>query len=208
MSDERAEHYIRLQDRLKTDRGTWEIQWTEIAERISTKDDDFLKEWQPGAKRQFHVFDSTAMLALPKFAAALEQMATPRIQLWHRLVPLNDLLRQDMQVRQYLDTVNRILFQARYAPGTNFASQINEVYRSLGAYGTGCLFIDDAINDMSAHGMGLRYKSVFLGELFIMENAVGAIDHVHRRYKLTVRQAVQRFGEKALPKKITDRMAD
>lgn len=208
MSDERADHYLKLQDRLKSDRGNWEIQWTEIAERISTKDDDFMKEWQPGAKRQFHVFDSTAMLALPKFAAALEQMATPRIQLWHRLVPMNEQLRQDMEVRAYLDTVNRILFQARYAPGANFASQINEVYRSLGAYGTGCLFTDDAMNDMNSHGTGLRYRAIFLGELYIMENAVGAIDHVHRRYKLTARQVMQRFAKDKVPEIIAKKADD
>jgi hypothetical protein len=199
MSDERADFYLQLQDRLKTDRGNWEIQWTEIAERISTKDDDFMKEWAAGSKRQFHVFDSTAMLALPKFAAALEQMATPRIQLWHRLVPIRDDLKADLEVRSYLDIVNRILFQSRYAPGANFQSQINEVYRSLGAYGTGCLFTDDARNDMNSHGVGLRYKSIFLGELYIMENAVGAIDHVHRRYKLSARQVMQKFDKDKVP---------
>jgi hypothetical protein len=202
MADSRADFYLQLQDRLKTDRGNWEIQWTEIAERISTKDDDFMKEWAPGSKRQFHVFDSTAMLALPKFAAALEQMATPRTQVWHRLVPLQEDLKKDLQVRAYLDTVNQILAQARAAPGANFASQINEVYRSLGAYGTGCLFTDDARNDMNSHGIGLRYKSIFLGELYIMENAVGAIDHVHRRYKLTARQVLQRFEKDQIPEVI------
>jgi hypothetical protein len=113
-----------------------------------------------------------------------------------------------MEVQQYFAQVNKILFRARYAPATNFASQTQEVYTQLGLFGTGALFTDDALNDMNARGLGLRYKSIFLGELYFMENAVGAVDHVHRRYKLTARQAVQEFGENALPKKITDYAED
>jgi hypothetical protein len=208
MADERADHYLKIQDRLAGDRGNWEIQWTEIAERISTKDDEFIKTWQPGSKRQFHVFDSTAMLALPKFAAALEQLVTPRTQRWHRLVPKEDALKKDLQVRAYLDIVNDILFKYRYAPGANFASQTNQVYRSLGGYGTGCLFTDDAMNDVRSKTVGLMYKSIYLGELFIMENAVGAIDHVHRKYKLTARQVMQKFAADKIPQVISQKAKD
>jgi hypothetical protein len=199
--DSRAEFYMQLQDRMKANRGQWETQWTEIAERISTKDDDFLKEWSPGSKRTYHVFDSTAALALPKFAAAMESMLTPRTQTWAKLVPLDDDLMRDWDVRAYLDRMNLVLFKMRYAPGTNFASQMNEVYRSLGAFGTGCLYVGDAV------GKGLRYKSIYLGELFFLENNVGEIDHVHRKYKLTGRQAVQEFGESVLPPKIREMAA-
>ena len=196
MSDDIADTYIRLQDRLKGKRGNWEIQWTEIAERCGTRFDEFIKDWQPGSKREFHVFDSTARLAAPKFSAAMESMLTPRTQTWHTLGPSHEHLMNDMQVQQYFAAVNKILFRARYAPGTNFASQTQEVYLQLGLFGTGALFTDDALNDMNSHGLGLRYKSIFLGELYFLENAVGQVDHVHRRYKLTARQAVQAFDEK------------
>jgi hypothetical protein len=64
---------------------------------------------------------------------------------------------------------------------------------SLGAFGTGGLFIDDD------PGKSIRYRSVHLSELFIAENHQGIIDTVHRRFTMTARQAAQKFGEDVLP---------
>jgi hypothetical protein len=89
--------------------------------------------------------------------------------------------------------VTSALFRARYAPGANFASQAHETYMSLGAFGSGAIFVDDHV------GRGLRYRSISLAELYFCENFQGVVDMVHRRFELTARQAAQQFGEDALP---------
>lgn len=192
MSDSRADDIIRRQEAMASSRTIFEQHWREIAERILPRSDHFRVNRNPGDKHTDKVFDSTANLALERFAAAMESMLTPRTQKWHRLKCLDEDLNEDPEVRVYLDAVTDLLFNVRYSPRANFASQAYETYMSLGAFGTGGLFIDDAI------GKGIRYRSVHLSEMFVAENHQGVIDTVHRRFMMTARQAAQRFGESVL----------
>ncbi len=188
MADSRADEAIRRQEKMWADRSIFEQHWREIAERILPRGDHFRVNRQPGDKHTEKVFDATGNLALDRFAAAMESMLTPRTQRWHKLSIQDEKLNNDPAVRAYLDEVTQRLFNARYAPNANFASQANEVYISLGAFGTGGMFIDESV------GRGLRYRSVHLSELFVQENHQGVIDTVHRKFNFTARQAVQAFG--------------
>lgn len=196
MADSRADEIIRRQERMFADRTIFEQHWREIAERILPRSDVFMRvNRPPGYKNTEKVFDATGNLALERFAAAMESMLTPRTQRWHKLSCKDDALDNIPAVKAYLDEVTQILFNVRYAPRANFASQANEVYMSLGAFGTGGMFIDDAMT-------GIRYRSIHLSEMFIQENHQGVVDTVHRRFNMTARQAVQRFGEKVLSERI------
>ena len=162
--DSRADDIIRRQEQLATNRGIFEQHWREIAERILPRSDWFRNNRPPGDKHTEKVFDATANLALERFASAMESMLTPRTQRWHRLKTMDDNLDQDPAVRLWLDQVTEILFNVRYSPRANFASQAHEVYMSLGAFGTGGLFIDETI------GRGLRYRSIHLSEASEVSN--------------------------------------
>ena len=196
MTDSRVEDVLRLHEQMKGQRGTWEAHWQEVAERVLPRMSDFTSKKTEGVKRTEKVFDGTPGLALNRFAAAMESILTPRTQTWHKLKPSDQALKKNTEVVLYLSEVNRRLFGARYSPKANFASQQSEVYISLGSFGTGALYIDEVM------GYHLRYKSIHLAELFIMENAAGAIDRVHREFEYTARQAVQRYGEEALPEAV------
>ena len=195
--DSRAEVAIREQEQMAGDRGVWEEHWREIAERVLPREDWFqASNKTPGEKRTEKVFDATAGLALERFAAAMESMLTPRTMKWHKLTVQDQDLMGNQSVQAYLDEVTNILFQVRYSPKSNFASQVHENYMSLGAFGTGAMFIDDIV------GFGLRYKSVHLSEIFFSENHVGMVDKVHRKFEMTARQAAERWGVDNLADKI------
>lgn len=196
MSDSRADDIIRRQEKMATDRAVFDSHWREIAERILPRADYFRVNRQPGDKHTEKIFDSTANLALERFAAAMESMLTPRTQRWHKLRTGVEELDQNQEVKEYLDQVTSILFQVRYSPRANFASQANEAYMSLGAFGTGAMFTDDLV------GRGIRYRSIALSELYIQENYQGQVDTVHRRFSMTARQAVQQFGLEKVGDKI------
>lgn len=192
-----VEDILRQHSQMVGERGTWENHWKEIAERILPRQDWFqISNRTQGDKRTEKMFDATAALALERFAAAMESMLTPRTQHWHKLKTSDPYLNKSKAVNQYLDEVTNTLFQIRYSPKANFASQVHEAYMSLGAFGTGCVFIDDVV------GQGIRYKSIHLSEIYFAENHAGAIDKIHRKFELTARQAAQRFGYDNLPDKI------
>lgn len=199
--DSRADEIIRRHERFKSERSIWDSHWQELAERIWPERALFIEKTRPqGEKRTEQVFDATASLALTRFAAAMESMLTPRTAKWHKLRVADDDLNQNPAVQRYLDEVTNILFRVRYSPMANFASQMYESYMSLGSFGTGGVLLEDML------GVGIRYKSIDLANLYFCENRHGIIDTVHREFQYTARQAMQHFEPGRLPEKIKTAM--
>lgn len=200
MADKIADEILREFNNVASQRATWEGHWEEIAERVyPSYAGAFFAHGigrTPGEKRTEKQFDSTPQIALGRFAAAMESMLTPRNSKWHRIIP-PDFLKRDRAVRLWCEEATDVLFRYRYAPKANFASQNHQNYISLGAFGTGCMFIDENQTEP-----GLRYRAIHLGEIYFVENHQGIIDKALRRFPLTARQAAQKWGEAKLPQKM------
>lgn len=201
---QRAHDIIKEFERRSTDRSTTEGHWQEIAERVMPSAKDLFQSHSrssmtdKGAKKNELVYDSTAAVALNRFASILDSLLTPRNQTWHRLSANDSNLNKIRAVREYFESANSVLFKYRYAARANFASQNQMTYKSLGAFGTGSLFIDELYGEP-----GIRYRNLFIGTLYIDENHQGQVDSAIRHFPMTARQAKQKWPEK-LPKEITD----
>ncbi|WP_282984546.1 portal protein [Cronobacter dublinensis] len=189
--EEMLDQIMRDQSSMESSRKTWEQHWEEVAERCLPRASGFSRKKQDGSKRSEKAIDSTPILALERFAAAVESVVTPRTQTWHGLQ--NERFADDNEVQEYYEELTRILFRIRYAPQANFANQMSENYVSIGAFGNGCIFVDEL------PGKGTRYICYPLQEIFFEENYQGIVDLVHRKFSLTARQAVQQFGKEKLP---------
>jgi hypothetical protein len=180
--------------RISGDRGNFESQWEEIAERVIPSHSQTFSNrgmtFTKGDKRTQQLFDSTAAIALNRFSAILDSLLTPRNQTWQRLVPDNPYLAKNYNVRLWFEEATRILFKYRYTPKANFASQNQMVFKSIGAYGTGSMFIDNLYGEP-----GLRYRNIHLGEIYFAENHQGQIDRAWRQFPMTARQAIQKWGD-------------
>jgi len=195
--DANADHYIRLQEQMESTRGVWEGHWREVAERVRPSQNLFQQRIRTeGQKLNERMFDDTAQLALPKFAAAVISMTMPPTQTYHKLQPAEPALKKSDKVKRYLDAVNDLLFRVRYAPRANFQAQTGEVVLDIGAFGTGVLFIDDVL------GIGIRYKAFPLAESYIQEDGHGRVDTLHRKFQLSAHQAATMFGRERLPEPI------
>lgn len=197
MSD-KALMLLKRHEAMEATRGNWESLWEAVSQLVLPRSDDFRKHHSPGTQRNQHQYDAFPMAALDKFAAAIESALMPRTALWHKLTTGDEKLDDDIEVRAYTEGLNEMLWNKRYSPKANFASQAHEVRLSLGAYGTGCTFVAPRA------GGGCKYRAIHLSEIFIQENHDGFVDTVHRRFELTARQAVQEFG-KDTPQKILDK---
>lgn len=185
---------------LAGNRGNWESHWKEIADRFvpshSNEFSVFGHERTKGEKRTEEIYDSTGVVALGRFASILDSLLTPKNAKWQRLRADNDDLNQIRSVKLYFEEVTRLLFKYRYQPRANFAAQNNQVFKSIGAYGTGSLFIDDMNN-----GPGMRYRSIHLSQSFILENHQGIVDTYYRAFPMSIRNAYEKWGEK-LPEEL------
>lgn len=181
-------------------RNTTAAMWEEIAQLIlpSSRNTFMYGSWNfPGQKKTDRQVDATGMMALNRFGAIMDSLLTPRNQIWHQLKSDNPALQADRATRLWYEQASQILFSQRYDPVANFSSQNQQNYQSLGAFGTCAMFIDQAVNEWNNPIPKLRYRAIPIGELFIHENHQGQVDSVIRWFRLTARQALQKFGDRA-----------
>lgn len=171
--------------------------WEEVAELIlpTSRNTFFYGNYNyPGVKKTDKQIDSTGALALSRFGAICDSILTPRNMLWHGLRAVDDQLMKSREVRLWFEKTVRTLFRYRYAPNANFSAQNQNSYQNLGAFGTQALLIDE-FDYTNWGGPGIRYKSVPLGELFLRENHQGLVDGFCRWFRLTARQAKQKWPD-------------
>ena len=192
-----ADDIIKRQDSLASQRSNWDSLWQRVADVVSPGK-GFTATRTPGQRNEQNIFDSTAVSDSEKFASVMESMLTPRAQKWHSLKPKNPDLENNQAIMEWCEYVTDMLFSLRYSARANFAGQFHEAFLALGNFGTGAVYVADDV------GRGIRYKSVFLGELYITENAHGFIDTVYRKYSMSPQQAMAEYGADAdnLPDKL------
>jgi hypothetical protein len=187
--DSVAQEIIKRADRAKSDRANFDAQFEQIARYVLPRADGFLSTGTMlpiGQRKGQFVYDSTAPLALPSFAAAIESLVVPRTQKYHGYRPADPELYEDMTVAAWLEKLRDYTFRLRYSATSSFASQTSEVFLSLGAFGTGGLLVEDGMSK------GILYRSIPLSQLWLTEDCYGRIDGFYWRYWLTARQAAQK----------------
>lgn len=201
MTDEIVNELLKRHERLKSDRALFDQQWREVAERVLPEQNNFLATFiVPGQRRNQRIFDSTAQLALPKFAAAMESMLTPASSRWHGLRCIDPEVDERPDVRLWCEAVTELLFRVRESPTARFQQTIAQAYRQIGAYGNGIIYVNDDVNARK-----ISYRALDLARVWWYENSNGAVDVVHREYKPQVRHILQDFGK--LPPILTEKFA-
>lgn len=192
------EKILARQSNMENRRSNWESLWSDVAQLVFPRADDFRTKFSPGSSRNHRQYDAFPMAALDKWAAAVEAGTMPRQTFWHKLTTGDPELDEIHEVQLYLEDLNARIWRNRYSPRANFTSQAHEKRLSLGAFGTGALLVE------ARPGGGYKYRNIFLGELYIEENDEGMVDVVHRKFELTTRSAIKKFGKDA-PQKIIDK---
>lgn len=184
MSEEVTE-LCRHYDKLWSDQANFRMLWNTIAQYVLPAWDNFVGYFTEGVVRTTRIFDATAISANERFASIMESLLTPRTQMWHDIVPAAEELRDDEASQDYCSSVRKILFAARYRPRANYASQSDECYLQLGAFGNNAMLIDES------RGHNLIYRSIPLNEIVWALDASGMVDTVYRKFLFSPRQVQQ-----------------
>jgi hypothetical protein len=182
--------------RLFAARGTWDAHWRQCAQYVMPQWDQFESYIEPGNQRQRRVWDASAALALPKYAAAMEALVCPRNTRWHSLKTRDPSLMDIHEVKVWVESIVDLLFEFRYRPGAGFETMAQETLLQLGVFGTAPVYLDER------PGLGWRYRACHLSTVAIDQSESGLVDVVVRKLRLDARQAAQRFGKEALPAKV------
>lgn len=174
-------------DELKEKRSNWEQQWQEVLKftmphmAYVTRRRDNL-----GERVDTDLFDSTARRANQTLAAGFHGFLTNPSKRWFKLRIQEEELNRIDEVKLWLGDTEQRMFDA--LNGSNFSQQIHQTYLDLGSVGTGTLFEVEDDDDI------IRFHSLPIEEIIISENSKSRVDTVFRGYRLTVRQAWEKFG--------------
>lgn len=196
MEDEKALGLIRKLEYLKKKRVSWEQKWQYIAERFDPKNAYMTTDYTAGQYNPTpQSYDSTAKLAINKWAASIDSLTTPKNQKWHNLKLSNTIVNKRFEL--YLNDLRDVLFSNRYSSTSNFATANFDSLKTIGFYGNGpfSITIDKDKN--------LNYKAWAVKEFYVDQNFNGDIDTYFRVYKVSATQFRQQFKDTA-PKEVLE----
>ena len=173
-------------DRLKSNRQNWESHWQEVADYMQPRKADVTKTRSKGDKRTELIFDSSPMQSVELLAASLHGMLTNPATPWFSLKFKGADLENDDDAKAWLEEATEVMYTAFNR--SNFQQEIFELYHDLITFGTAAMFIEEDEEDV------LKFSTRHINEMYISENDKGRIDTIFRKFRLTARAAIQKFG--------------
>lgn len=142
---------------------------------------------QKGKRKGKDVFDGTPQSALNTWADGMQGVMVSQSLRWF-VSEMDDIRMNSVdEVRSFLQDYD----EAMYAEfrRSNFYSVLPEWFRDAGSIGTATLYTEEDIGNFSQVHIPIHPR-----EVFIEENRYGDVDVIFRKFFLTARQAVQKFG--------------
>ena len=91
------------------------------------------------------------------------------------------------EAKEWLEDATEVMYSAFNK--SNFQQEIFELYHDLITFGTAAMFIEEDDEDI------LKFSTRHINEIFIAENDKGRIDTVFRKFNLSARAVIQKFGD-------------
>lgn len=110
-------------------------------------------------------------------------------QRWFQLRLQESGLNEIEEVKTWLARVEDRIYDVLNA--SNFNTMIHQAYLDLGSVGTSVLYEEEDPLEI------IRFQARFIEEIVIAEDSDGRVREIHRRYKLTVKQAYDTWGKEA-----------
>jgi hypothetical protein len=174
-------------EKLEGQRQNWETHWQEVADYMQPRKADVTKQRARGDKRMEQVFDSSPIQAVELLAASLHGMLTNPSTPWFTLRFKDEEIENEDEAKLWLEASTDAMYTAFNR--SNFQQEIFELYHDLITFGTAAMFIEEDDDDI------IKFSTRHINEVFIAENDKGRIDTIYRRFKISARAAMQKFGE-------------
>ena len=178
--------------------GYWLQVWREVRQYVMPTYSDYLTE---GGARGMNIFDTTAIEARKRLAAGMYNWMAPPDKRWFEIVPQDDDLAKDEEVKDYFSEVTKVVALAM--ANSNWASVLIQVLNNLACGLDGVVYCEDG----GPYSV-LNFKSFPIETVCYCENSRGRVDTVFRELEMTSRQLLQEFGNDKLPEKIRREGAD
>ena len=182
------------------ERSNAENEWDEITEYMLTNQSGVFRVdiAEKGGKKTTRIYDQTAGIAARDLSAAIHSVMTNPAAPWLQLRFAQDDVNEDDEAKEWLeDAKNKLIDELNLS---NFNTEVSKGYRFFTTIANMALLHEEEDYNENGTFGGFRFKAMHQAELAWTENAKGVVDTLFRKFKLTARQAVERWGEKVSEK--------
>jgi len=179
--------------KLETDRANFDEQFQDSADYAMPNNSQIVSERSSG-EVLMDLFDTTAEESNIQLASGLYSFMFPTETRAFVLEVDDEKLQKNDDVKQWLDATTKAIHKRLI--GSTFREAFFEFLKSLGVFGTGCLYEEKGKKTV------IVFINYFMRDIYIVRNSDGEVDTVFRRFMFSARQAVQEFGIENLGEKI------
>jgi len=188
--NDKVSYLLRIWESLKAERINWESHWSEVTRLFLPRKDDVFSSRAAGEEKNNYLYDSTPAHANELLASALHSMLTNPTLIWFMLEAGLKKYDTISEVRLWMEACTKVLVDT--LNGSNFQTQIHEVYLDLPSLGTAVLCGEEDDDT------DIRFVAIPIYQVWVRENSKGIVDSVFREFKWTIRQIVEEFGPNCL----------
>lgn len=151
-----------------------------------------------GEKKRVDRYIDVGVNSLDRFTAGLISTLIPKGSRYFEFVPSKKRASADESLKRWLVDCSRITLDILNE--SNFYIEMTKAISDLGVIGTSLVVTEPSVED------GVRFKTFYISNFAVEEDANGRIDTVYFKLNLNARQVMQMFGEKALTDKMKSAM--
>lgn len=145
-------------------------------------------------ERGREIFDATSVTAIDRLTSGIEGLTTPASEKWHGLDKQDPFAAESSdQEQEWFDQYRDFLFRVRYNPKAGFSLANQSAIRSAVALGTGVFLVEESMGE-NARQVPFKYRFIPISENLLAVSEQGEIDTNYRRFSMTPRQMMQRWG--------------
>ena len=176
-------------------------QWQEIADYYLPHKSNILRERPQGQENRDHLFTGVGTRAGKRLASNLHASLTSQAVPWFVWRDEVEELNNNRNVGAWYQACTAVAYNAFHGPLSNFNSQQHEFFIDLVFFHTACKYFEIVTYPNGAF-KHFAFKTIQIGTYTIDEDVYGRVDTVFRRFDMTVRNAVAKFGIENLPDEI------
>lgn len=158
--------------------------WALMSEFIlPSQNTGWFEDTSKGQRRDRRTFDSSAIINNRDLASAMHSTITNPTMKWSKFRFKNEALNDDKEAQAWLQAASSIFHDT--LDDSNFDSQMGKDYLSLGGLGNAILYQSE----------DFKFTAWHLAEVAWAENSDNMVDTIYRKFKMTLKQAHEEFGD-------------
>lgn len=188
MAETKRQRFNLLQAQMETERSSFDSHYRELGDHFAPRRTRFwADDRNRGDKRHNRVVNEAGFLSARTLRSGMFAGITSPARPWRRLSTPDPELADYGPVKDWLFVVNKRMRTLDLR--SNLYNVLPTTYGDMGVFAIGAMGVFDDQEDM------MRCYSYPVGSYWIARNERGQVDTFMRKYQMTVRQLVMKFGD-------------